>query len=173
MKSQTRFTLVALAIVLLLVAVLSRSGRSALELTVAPSLSSSEVGLRLTNRGQAPVSFYDSLSESTPERAPSLASIRFQDASGQILPCRGTDDQGFWTPEFTQTKQVPVVLASLPAGASVQTVTSLETLTSGFDDDVLQAARMGQIRCAIFLDHGVVEARSGWFPLPPSLRTER
>lgn len=170
MKSQTRFSLFAMLLALSAVAVMSRCGRSSLELTISPPNSRGGIEVSLHNRGSRPVAFYDSLSGTTSERAPGLMSIRFEDADGRPVLCRGTDEHGFWVPDYTQTKRVPVVLASLPAGGAVRVETALPILTQGFDSTPLSQAVRGQIRCAVFLEQGVIESRTGWFALPPAPR---
>ncbi len=170
MKSPSRFSLFALLLALMAVALMSRCGRSSLELTVSPPDFQGRVEVALNNRGSTPVSFYDSLSAATLERAPSLTSIRFEDAQGRPVLCRGTDDQGFWIPDYTQTKRVPVVLDSLPGTGTVKIETSLSALTQGFDEGPLSQAVRGQIRCAVFLEQGVLESRTGWFALPSASR---
>lgn len=166
MKRQSRIALISVAVLLVLASWLATLGKPALRLTVAPQ-ADGKVDITLRNSGQSVVEFYDSLS-GVPDRVPpSLTSIRLRDGSGRVMTPTLTAPEGWWYPDYSLVRRVPVILDALPPGGAAHTTTALTTLLYGYPDDAwLVKATEAQIRCAVYLKEGVVETRTDWFPLP-------
>lgn len=166
MKRQSYITLASLAVLLSIASWLSGFGKLPLQLVVTPQ-SDGKIDIALSNSGRSPVEFYDSLSRVPDRVPPSLTSIRLRDASGQVLTPTLTAPEGWWYPDYSLVRRVPVVLDTLPAGGVARTTTALSTLLYGYPDDAWPAkAAEAQIRCSVYLKEGVVETRTRWFPLP-------
>lgn len=146
----------------------------AVELMLEPSsrscggLDASLVALDITLRSRTsePVKVYNSLVQPVANNPPGFTALRLRDASGNILMPLGAQSDGFWTQDFTLTERVPAVLQTLPPYGDISTRTDLAILLRGFPDETLLAtASQAQVRCVVFLEHGLVEQKTDWLPL--------
>lgn len=167
MKRQNVIAVATVAVLLALASLLAGFGKPPLRLVVTPK-DQGKVVISLSNGGRSPVEFYDSLSNVQEHVPPSLTSIRLRDASGQVMQPDLTVDEGWWYPDYSLVRRVPVILDTLRPGSSVGTTTELSTLLFKYPDDAWPAkATQAQIRCAVYLREGVAQTQTEWFDLPP------
>jgi hypothetical protein len=165
MKRQNVAAIVTLGVLLAVAASLARLGSNRLQLQVEPRGDGS-VAITLLNRTDKPARFYDSLSNLQAAEAPGLTTIRLRNAQGEILTPMLARAEGFWSGDISLVKRLPVILDTLPPNMAVQANTSLGTLLKGYPEQALEGATQAQIRCAVFLEEGVVNVQTAWFPLP-------
>lgn len=124
------------------------------------------VEISLHNRTSRPARYYNSLSAARPGDVPDLTIIRLRDGRGQVLTPRLTGPEGYWSRNLTLARKFPVVLDTLAPGASVGLTTQVSTLLESYPDgQALASATHAQVRCTVFLDKGVVQGQTGWFPI--------